>query len=120
MALYVSVSLNVRVADDSDLTNAKINSADSFTDSTTYTEVTSNRIVIADGATDETLPFVGVSSGKFLYLLSDQAVSIKLNGSNDALAVAANMPLFLPATLTACTVTNSSGSAANIDYGVSG
>lgn len=120
MPLYVNVSTSVLVADDSDSTNAKLNTNDSFTDSTTYTEVTSNRIVIADGASDEALSFVGVSSGKLFYFKSDQAVSIKLNGSSSALSITANQPALLPATVTACTVSNSSGTAANVDYGVAG
>lgn len=120
MALYASVSVNVLVANDSQSTAAKVNTADSFTDSTTYTEATSNRIVIADGATDESLSFVGVASGKFFYFLSDQNVSIKLNGSSDALAITKSQPLFIPATVTACTVTNGSGNNANVDYAVVG
>ena len=120
MAIYSTVTLAFLVANDSDKRGKKIDVLDTDTDSTTYSVVSSNRIDTANGATDEALAFSGVSSAKLFYLKSSEDITIKLNGSSDALSIRKDLPVFLPATVTACTVTNSSGSTANIDYGVVG
>lgn len=120
MAIYVKSCVKVTFADDSDLNGISLQAADTVTDSTSFSESTTQKISIANGATDEAINFGGVATGKLLYFKSSVAVSIKLNGSSDALVITAGQPVHLPATITALTVTNSSGSDALIDFGVAG
>ena len=121
MALYFTATVAVRVSESSTSDRHFQDTNDVTTDTTALTETTGlNRKVVADGASDEALSFSGVASGSYFYFKSSQDVSIKLNGSSTALAVAKGKALYAPITVTSCTVTNGSGNDANIDYSVSG
>lgn len=70
---------------------------------------------IATGTTDEALPLGSLTTAYVVALISDQAVSIKANGSATALTLRANEPVVIP-NVTALTITNASGSTANVQY----
>jgi hypothetical protein len=68
-------------------------------------------IQIADSTTDQAINFNNISTPEYLLLLSDQQVSIKINGSSAILT----KKLYLEGTsLSSLSVSNSSGSVANI------
>lgn len=75
---------------------------------------------ISDGATDEAIELPDANTD-YLLMLTDQEVSIKLNGSGDALvlkpkASGTKTPvLLIRGDITGLTVSNSSGSDANLD-----
>ena len=92
-----------------------------ITDSRTVTEVEHKLIAIANGATDTAINFGGVSAGKVFFAKSDQDVSFKLNGS--ATGQPCNPMILMiddDGGYTEATVTNASGSTANIDLVIAG
>jgi hypothetical protein len=80
-----------------------------------YTESFFQEFQQADGVADAAVAFGGVTTATLFYLKGDQALTYKLNGSATAMALLANKPLFLGgAAITAATISNASGSTANI------
>lgn len=75
---------------------------------------------VADGASDQSIPLPDASS-EYLVIFTDQEISIKVNGSTTALtlkpkAAGTKTPAFYwRGTITALTVSNGSGNAANVD-----
>jgi hypothetical protein len=72
-------------------------------------------IDISDGVSDQAINFNGITADKF-YLKSDQSISIKLNGSGDAIACSGL--IYMECTVSSLTISNSSGSSANITIAV--
>lgn len=79
----------------------------------TYTEITAHRMSIATGVADQAVNLGGCSSGDLVFIKTDQAVSIKING--DDLAIPIRSVCVLSAGITAMTISNSSGQTATVD-----
>lgn len=80
-------------------------------------------VQIGTGLTDQTIMPAWMTTVTGLELWSDQDISLKLGatGSNVAFTVSANMPVsMLGVSLSAVTVSNSSGSTANIQRKIVG
>lgn len=90
--------------------------------SASYTESTWQEIVVATATTDAALNFGGVTTADVFYLKSDQAITLNLQAdSGTDIPVDANKPVFISGTaITAAYVSNSSGSSANIKFGIWG
>jgi hypothetical protein len=71
-------------------------------------------IQIADAVADQSIDLNSITGDKF-YLKADQTISIKLNGSSDALS--GNL-FYMQATVSSLSISNSSGSTANITIAV--
>lgn len=75
---------------------------------------------VADGTTDQAIPLPDASSD-LLIILTDQTISIKLNGSSDAQTLkpktaGKKTPVLVQlGTITGLTLSNASGSTANVD-----
>lgn len=78
------------------------------------------KISVADAVTDQTINLADAST-EYLLIYVDQEITIKLNGSGDALTLTPSTAgkktlCFLQrGTITSLTVSNASGSAVNID-----
>lgn len=78
---------------------------------------------VATGQTDQALTAPGIVTFSGVYLLADQDISIKLGatGSNVAFTLSAGYPLTLLGTsLTTISLSNASGSTANVTYALVG
>lgn len=96
-----------------DANNAVIDSK-AYDISKSTTETTRGTIIIADAASDQALNLGGVASATYTRLNTDQTITIKLNGSSDAITVTDQF--ILVGTVTAVTVSNASGSDANLEF----
>lgn len=86
-------------------------------DSTNLTnnEYTAQQILIADGETDLSINMCGISSATFLAIITDQALTYKYNGAGSAIpASATGMTILNTSGLTSLTISNASGTAANV------
>ena len=72
-------------------------------------------VEVATGVSDQALSLGGLTTAYSVALITDQVVTLKLNGGSETLTLRANEPILLP-TITAITVSNSSGSTAHIKY----
>ena len=85
------------------------------------TEYLVQRIQVANATTDSALSFGGVTTADVFYIASDQQITYKLSGGATAATLDANgLHLLYGTAVTACTVTNASGSTANLVYAVAG
>lgn len=85
----------------------------SLSNGTTWTEVTRDRITIATGVSDQAVGLGGCASADMLCIITDQEVSIKLDGSSDAITIES---VFISSGKhTAVTISNASGSTATVD-----
>ena len=82
---------------------------------------------LPDSTTDQSLIVIGVAGGietvTCLAIMADQVISLKLGaaGSNVAFTLTANVPVVLPGiSLSAVSVSNSSGSTANVQCFLAG
>lgn len=86
----------------------------------TVTEIFRRLESIADSIVDQTIPLPDASTD-YLLIFVDQDVSIKLNGSSDPIVLKAKTAgtkafvFGMRGTISALTISNASGSAANID-----
>lgn len=87
---------------------------------TSITELFRRRESIADAVTDQSIPLPDAATD-YLLIFVDQQISIKLNGSTDAIVLKPKtagtkaFAFYLRGTASALTITNASGSAANVD-----
>ncbi len=90
--------------------------------SVSYDEYLMQEVELATASSDSEFSLGGVATVDVLYFKSDQQVTINLNSSSGTdITVDANKPVLLCGTsITALYVSNSSGSTANIVYGVWG
>ena len=75
-------------------------------------EVQSQFSEVADTTVDQSISLGGITTCSQLFLLSDQVVSIKLNGSTTG--ISGKVFLFKDSAITSLSVSNSSGNVANI------
>jgi hypothetical protein len=92
---------------------------------TDLTEEHQETRTIGTSVTDEALTFGGVATAKVIYMETDQALTLKINGAAVAMALTptsgAKAKLFWEGSFTAITVTNpSSTDAANLTYYIAG
>ena len=86
----------------------------------TATEVFRKLEAIADGVSDQTITLPDATS-EYVIISTDQTISIKLNGSTDAMTLSPKSAgvkapvFFMKGTITGLTLSNASGSTANID-----
>lgn len=74
-----------------------------------------------DGTTDESLPLGSIDKGQLLFISSDEEISIKINGGSEPQSGTLFLRIFDTTTgLTSLTISNASGSTANIEYLVAG
>jgi len=89
-----------------------IEQTEAFSASASVNETTSQLIQVADSVTDQTINLGPVATSEVFMLETDQTITIKLNGSSDAITV--DSVFVLGGTVTALTVSNASGSTANL------
>jgi hypothetical protein len=76
---------------------------------------------VADETEDETINLTGIAAVDIFYIESDQAVTIKINGSSDSITIDANAPyLTMGTNITAATISNESGSTADVKIFIAG
>lgn len=92
--------------------------AQTFGSTVTVTEQNNQTIVVSNGATDQALSLGPVADATGFTLETDETITIKLNGSSDAITV--NSILVLYGSVTAITVSNASGSDATLKVMVGG
>ena len=88
--------------------------------SVSYSETDFQHYILATGTTDTQLSFGGVTTADVFYMKSDQAITLNINAAAGTdITIDANKPLVLTGTaITAAYVSNSSGSSANIIWGI--
>lgn len=85
-----------------------------------YSELCRKQIKVADATVDQSITLADASS-EYLAIMCDQEITIKLNGSSDAmtltprLAGTKSIVFVMKGTITALTVSNASGSECNMD-----
>lgn len=85
-----------------------------------YNELCRKQVEIADAETDVNITLADAASD-YLLLFTDQEITIKLNGSDDALTIkpqaigTKTLGLVLKGDVTALTVSNASGNSASLD-----
>ncbi len=89
-----------------------IEQTESFSASASVNETTSQTIQILDAVTDQSINLGGVATTEVFLLETDQEITIKLNGSSDAITI--DSFIALGGTVTALTISNASGSTANV------
>jgi hypothetical protein len=70
---------------------------------------------ITTGSSNVAMSLGPLTTAYSVAIVSDQVITIKVNGSSDALTLRANEPIVLP-TVTSLTVSNASGSTAKVQY----
>lgn len=83
----------------------------------TISQWQSKLLNIADAVVDQAIGFDGISA-EFLFILSDQQISIKLNGSSDPITLYPGFPFVMKGDITSLLISNSSGSSAEIEIGL--
>lgn len=110
MAISTDYSFQVEVSESS-VVLAKF--LKSLASSSAWTEVTRDRIAVATGVSDQVLNLGGCASADILCIMTDEEVSIKLDGSSDAITIGS---VFISSGgHTAATISNASGSTATVD-----
>ena len=110
MAISTDYSFQVEVSE-SGVALAKF--LKSLSESAAWTELTRDRLAVADGVSDQALNLGGCASADILCIMTDQEISIKLDGSGDAITIAS---VFISSGgHTAVTISNASGSVAIVD-----
>ncbi len=85
-----------------------------------FTELCRKQVAVPDAASDQAITLADATS-EYLIIFVDQTVTIKLNGSGDALTLSPSSagvktPVFVQkGIITSLTVSNASGSTANLD-----
>lgn len=89
--------------------------------SAAYPESTYLELEVVTGTVDGAVSFGGVTTADMVYVESDQNISFKLSGGSDSIAVDANkFSLLYGTSATSLTISNSSGSTANVIFFVAG
>lgn len=122
MALYLKATTTFVVAEDSTLAQTLANRSTSKIESGDITELVQRRITIPDGTTDQAISFVGadgLADAKALLIITDQPISVKINGSDTGLPIGhtenEDASLLLDATnITSLSISNASGQTANV------
>lgn len=78
------------------------------------TDYAANEIQIADAVSDQSILPTGISTVTAIILYSDQTISFKLNGGAAVTLTAKGYLALIDTSVTAFTVSNSSGSTANV------
>jgi len=131
MTLYVKRQLRITVSDNRNGDNPFVSvgaNEESYSDQAHSTKTTDSRIVIAAGAVDTVLPMgSGLTTGRGLYIESDQDITIKLGGTEADRAIALKLPAtdkkaraYLDAEFTSLNVSNAGATEANVYYAVIG
>jgi hypothetical protein len=90
--------------------------------SVSYTEYTMQEFVVANGSSDSSVSFGGVTTADIVYLKSDQALTVNINSSSGTnITLDANKPLISVGTaVTAMYLSNASGTDANVLFKIWG
>ena len=120
MADTIETTARITAADTGGVERLNIYKAGTYTVTTTLAGERSH--TTATATTDEQLSLGDVGTGKFLYLTSDKAITVKIGGSDTAraLALAAGKFLLMWVDVTSVYVSNASGATATIEYWVAG
>ena len=71
--------------------------------------------LVADATSDESVDLAGIATVDVFLITADQDITYKLNGSSDAITLDANgVHILFGTSITAVTVSNASGSTANV------
>lgn len=122
MALYHRATSTWVVAEDSTLSQSIANRSTTKTETADITEHVEKRLTIPDGTTDLSIGFTGsdgLTTGKGLLIITNQPISVKINGSSTAIPIGhtagESATLMLDATaITALSISNASGNTANV------
>lgn len=109
--IQADLTLQVTVAKVSTPTTNFISEALALADQA-YDESHSSYEEVANGATDQAISLGGLTTAQVVYIASDQTVSFKINGS---IAIVAKQVFLIGAAVTSLSVSNASGSQANLD-----
>lgn len=118
MAITVEVDgLGVRIVDTTEGSRKAVNLKKSLT----VTEFVHHSKTVATGASDESLPFGGVSAGDILVVKVSGSVTLKVNGESTGHTVNTHFMLIDTAGgITSATVSQSTGSDVTVEYLVAG
>lgn len=76
---------------------------------------------VVTATSDEAISLVGVTTASAFFLYSDQTITYVLNGADTAITLTARgWVLLWNTSITACTISNASGSTANVTVGIWG
>lgn len=87
-----------------------------------YTESTFQELVLANGASDTSISFGGITTADILFLKSDQALTLNLQANSGTdIPIDANKPFMMAGTaITAAYLSNASGTDANVIFKIWG
>lgn len=122
MSLYFAANATWLVAEDSTKSQVMSSRSTSKIEPADITEHYGANVSIPDGTTDQAIGFTGadkLSSAKALLIVTDQPISVKINGGDTGIPIGhtadETASLQLDATnITSLSVTNASGKTANI------
>lgn len=128
MALYHKATTAWIVAESDSLAQTLANRSTSKIESTDITELVERRIAIPTGTTDLTIGFTGndgLSTIKALQIITDQPISVKINGGDTGVPIGHTVDetatMLLDATaITELSVSNASGKTANVYFSMPG
>jgi len=107
---------NVKIIETPNATNTP-ETANGFTDVaavlTNVLEIDNNRFILAPGDTDIPVAMGNISTAQIVILIADGPITVKLNGSSDAISVSQMLVLF-GTSVTSITVTNPSATTQRI------
>lgn len=122
MALYHMALSTWRVAEDSTLAQSIASRSTTKIETTDITEYVERRLSVPNGTTDLAIGFTGsdgLTSAKALLIITDQPITVKINGSSTAIPIGhtagESATMMIDATtVTALSLSNASGSVANV------
>jgi hypothetical protein len=127
MSLYAELTFQILSALSSEKKQIGFQRTEDVTTTTTRTDITeemSGTTEVADGATDETIQFGGVTSAKILYMECDGELSFKFNGGSDSLKLVPvsgqKAKVMWEGELTAIAVSNGTGATVTLTYYLAG
>ena len=93
----------------------------SDTISVTVTESVQHLLDVADGASDSSISFGGVTTAKVLQVKSDGAVTVKISGGTTAIPVNTLLRIVASASgPTSLTISNGSGASRSVEIFIAG
>lgn len=127
MPLYHSYSAFIKIAEDSTLAQLIASRSISTTesDAADIEEAVTHKMEIADAVVDQAVSLGSLSTCKQLHIISDRAISVKINGGDTGIPIGHTATeggsMSIPATsITALSVSNASGGVANVHFILSG
>lgn len=94
---------------------------ENFLEGLAVDEYNTRRYEVADSTSDESINFAGLTTATAVLLRSDQTVSFKINGGDTAIQLTANgLFVLFNTSITSLTISNSSGSTANVTVVLAG